>query len=302
MGSGFPIGKLCLLFGLSRQAWYEHNWRRERELLEEAVVVEIIRAVRSIAGLKKAGVRTLQPLMAPELVRHGIKIGRDGILAIMVRHGLYWRRKPFRPRTTFSGGYLPLFPDLAKDMVPDAPEQLWVSDITYLWVDGRWCYLSLVTDAYSHRIMGFFLSDSLSAEGCIAALEMALANRLYPATQLTHHSDRGLQYRCQGYLELLRGVGTPLGDKPLIASSMTQSGDPLENAMAERVNGILKVDMGLADETYSSLAEATAAVTAVVATYNNLRGHASIDRMPPAAAHLISGPIRNLWKGKECKK
>jgi transposase InsO family protein len=182
--------------------------------------------------------------------------------------------------------------------VPNGPEQLWVSDITYLWVAGRWSYLSLITDAYSHRIMGFHLSDSLAAAGCIAALEMALANRLYPDTKLVHHSDRGLQYRCQGYLGLLRGADTPPGDPPRVASSMTQSGDPLENAMAERVNGILKVDMGLADETYFSQDEATAAVAAVVNTYNNLRGHASIDRMVPAAAHLLSGPIRNLWKRK----
>jgi putative transposase len=296
-GMGFAITPLCGLFGMSRQAWYEHEWRRVKELVDEAKVVEIVRAVRSIKGFSKVGVRQLYPLMIPALADSGIKMGRDGVLDIMVRNGLCWRRKRFRPRTTFSDGYLPLYPDLAKDIVPDAPEQLWVSDITYLKVGGRWCYLSLVTDAYSHKVMGYHLCETLEAAGPIAALEMALSNRMYLVSSLIHHSDRGLQYRSQEYIVLLKGKD----GQPGILPSMTQSGDPRENAVAERVNGILKVDMGLEDEVYHDIGQARKAVAAVIHTYNNLRTHMSIDRMTPAKAHLTSGPIRNLWKKEVVK-
>ena len=300
-GMGFAITPLCGLFGVSRQAWYEHEGRLVKTLVDEAKVIEIIRAVRSIQGFNKVGVRELYPHMALPLLNNGIKMGRDKVLAIMVRNGLCWRRKRFRPRTTFSEGYLPLYPDLAKDMVPDGPEQLWVSDITYLKVDGRWCYLSLVTDAYSHRVMGWHLAGNLEAAGPIAALEMALANRMHLGSKLVHHSDRGLQYRSQEYLALLRGPDRGLDDEPWIGSSMTQSGDPRENAIAERVNGILKVDMGLEDNVYDDIGQASKTVAAVIHTYNHLRRHMSIDRMVPAAAHLITGPIRNLWKKEAVK-
>lgn len=296
-GMGFPVSGLCGLFGLSRQAWYEHEWRRARGEVDEAKVVEIIRAVRSIEGFGKAGVRQLYPHMVLPLLENGIKMGRDKVLGVMVRHGLCWRRQRLRPRTTFSEGYLPLYPDLARGMAPDRPEQLWVSDITYLRVAGRWCYLSLVTDAYSHMIMGCHLSETLEAAGPEAALSMALANRAFPGSALVHHSDRGLQYRSQGYLDLLRGGG----GAQAITPSMTQGGDPRDNAVAERVNGILKVDMGLADQDHADIGQARNSVAAVVHTYNHLRTHMSIDRMVPAAAHRLSGPIRNLWK-KEAQK
>lgn len=297
MGMGFAIAPLCGLFGMSRQAWYEHEWRRVKALVDEAKVVEIVRAVRSIKGFNKVGVRQLYPLMIPALADSGIKMGRDGVLAIMVRNGLCWHRKRFRPRTTFSEGYLPLYPDLAKDIVPDAPEQLWVSDITYLKVGGRWAYLSLVTDAYSHKVMGYHLCENLEAAGPIAALEMALSNRMYLESSLVHHSDRGLQYRSQEYIGLLKG---PEGGRGILPS-MTQSGDPRENAVAERVNGILKVDMGLEDDVYHDIGQARKAVAAVIHTYNNMRTHMSIDRMTPAKAHLTSGPIKNLWKKEVVK-
>lgn len=296
-GMGFAISPLCGLFGMSRQAWYDHEWRRVKALVDEAKVVEIVRAVRGIAGFAKAGVRQLYPHMLLPLMENGIKMGRDKVLEVMVRNGLCWRRRRLRPRTTFSDGYLPLYPDLARDMVPDGPEQLWVSDITYLWVGGRWAYLSLVTDAYSHKVMGWHLSGTLEAAGPVTALEMALANRMHPGSKLVHHSDRGLQYRSQEYLGLLRGPQ----DEPWIRSSMTQGGDPRENAVAERVNGILKVDMGLQDGTYEDLEHARRDVAAVIHTYNNLRAHMSIDRMTPAAAHLATGPIRNLWKKGQVK-
>jgi putative transposase len=300
-GMGFAISPLCGLFGVSRQSWYEHESRRVKTLVDEAKVIEMIRAVRSIEGFNKVGVRELYPHMILPLLENGIKMGRDKVLEIMVRNGLCWRRRRFRPRTTFSEGYLPLYPDLAKDLVPDGPEQLWVSDITYLKVASKWSYLSLVTDAYSHKVMGWHLSGTLEAAGPVAALEMALANRMYPGSKLVHHSDRGLQYRSQEYLDLLRGQDVGPDDEPLIRSSMTQSGDPRENAIAERVNGILKVDMGLEDNVYGDIGQARKAVAGVINTYNHLRRHMSINRMVPAAAHLVNGPIRNLWKKEALK-
>ncbi len=166
-----------------------------------------------------------------------------------------------------------------------ASNQLWVNDITYIHVAETFAYLSLITDAYSRKITGFFLSEDLSAKGSIEVLRMALKNN-HNIEKLTHHSDRGVQYCSVDYVSML--------EKKSIKISMTENGDPLENAFAERINGILKEEM--LEEVYSSLNEAKQAVAIAISTYNFQRLHSSIDTLTPAEAHLKTGTLKKHWK------
>ena len=286
--------RLCGLFGLTRQAWYDHQRREEAEFIDEGKVLEIVHATRRAhLGLDKSSGKLMYLIIKEELMHNHVKMGRDKVMEVFRKYGLMKKRRRTRARTTFSDFNLPLFPDLLKSMVVTRPEQLWVADITYLRVGDYFNYLSLITDAYSHRIMGFYLGETLETSGCMKALEMALAHRRRPDLELVHHSDRGFQYRSQDYLKMLRKAG--------IRSSMTQSGDPHDNAVAERVNGLLKVDMGLSDVIYPSRTEALAAVEATIRTYNEIKPHSSIDMLTPMQAHDKTGKLKNRWKKQEAK-
>lgn len=159
---------------------------------------------------------------------------------------------------------------------PVMAEQVWVSDITYLRTEKGFIYLFLVTDAYSRKIMGYHLSQSLKASGCISALRMAMHQRQYGKRPLVHHSDRGIQYCCDAYVELLQ--------RNHIQISMTQSGSPYDNAVAERVNGILKTELGLY-ATFPSYSMAVEPVCRAIEKYNNKRLHMSCNMMTPAQRH-----------------
>lgn len=170
-------------------------------------------------------------------------------------------------------------------MVVERPSQLWVSDITYIRIQQGFAYLSLVTDAYSRKIIGFSLSHDLSTDNCLRALKMALTTRLGDQP-LVHHSDRGIQYCSVAYTRLLK--------KEAIAISMTQSGNPRDNAIAERVNGILKME--LLQEKYDDINTAIQSVKRAITIYNTLRPHSSLDMMVPDQAHTMSGTIRRRWQ------
>jgi transposase InsO family protein len=195
------------------------------------------------------------------------------------------KRKRSRPQTTFSNHWLRKYQNLIIGFIPNAPNQLWVSDITYIHLEEGFAYLSLITDAYSHKIIGFYLCEDLSAKGCVLALRMALKNN--PSyDNLIHHSDRGLQYCSHDYVELLEGNR--------IKISMTQNGDPLENAMAERVNGILKDE--LLEICYPTFAQAQVAIASAISTYNFQRPHSSVDMLTPVIAHTKTGVLKKHWK------
>ncbi len=170
-------------------------------------------------------------------------------------------------------------------MAPFAPNQLWVADITYIHLPEGFAYLSLVTDAYSRKIVGFRLNKDLSAKGPLEALKMALGSAKC-TKNLIHHSDRGVQYCCDDYVAFLEKSGAKL--------SMTEKGDPLENAIAERVNGILKTE--LLEEIYPDFKTAQNAVAVACSTYNHLRPHNSINNLKPFEAHQLQGDIPRLWK------
>jgi putative transposase len=179
------------------------------------------------------------------------------------------------------------YTNLIGEMEIGWPEQLWVSDITYIRLINEFAYLSLITDAYSRKIVGFCLRKDLSSQGCITALQMALMNRGYKRHPLIHHSDRGSQYCCKEYVALLTSNK--------IAISMTENGDPYENALAERVNGILKSEFKLYTSSVG-LEETRQLVAKSIHNYNTVRPHASCDYLTPQQAHVTSGELKKRWK------
>ena len=247
----------------------------------------LLQEVARIRGkMKRLGARKLRMIMKPFMADHHIDIGRDKFFDLLRENSLLIRkRKRSKPVTTFSQHWLHKYPNLIIDFIPTCANQLWVGDITYIRIGDSFGYLSLITDGYSRKILGFYLSVDLSAKGCIAALKMAMENNP-EINSLTHHSDRGVQYCSADYVGLLQ--------KNNIAISMTQSGDPLENALAERVNGILKDE--LLEEIYSDFDQARQAVAVAISTYNYYRPHSSIDMLTPVKAHLKSGELIKHWK------
>lgn len=179
------------------------------------------------------------------------------------------------------------YSNLIKDLRVNEPELLWVSDITYVRTAGGFAYLSLITDAYSRKIVGYSASKDLTTEGCLKALQAALLNRCYPDKALIHHSDRGSQYCCKDYVDLLTANN--------IAISMTNKGDPYENAIAERLNGIIKSEFNLYSNQFG-FDDTCTRIQKSIAAYNAIRPHSSCDYLTPLEAHQKSGPLKKRWK------
>jgi putative transposase len=284
---------LCKLFGKTRHAYYDHLWRQRDCTLKDEVVLQIVHKIRSDSELPNVGTRKLIPLIKTEIASNPIKIGRDYLFALLEEHKLLIRRRKRKVFTTDSKHFMRKYSNLTKALVITRPEQLWVSDITYIRMGNQWGYLSLVTDAYSRKIMGFAFRSDLSAQGCLEALQMALDNRSYGRYPLIHHSDRGCQYCCKEYVDLLNAHH--------IAISMTEKGDPCENALAERMNGIIKGEFNLYssqenfEKTYERIAKS-------VAVYNEVRPHGSIDNLTPVQAHKKEGELKKRWKYYPKKK
>ena len=287
MKQDFPhlgIAVLCRLFGKTRHAYYDSLWRKEDCLVKEDVILQEVASIRK--ELPRLGTRKLHYMLQNKLSSHQIQLGRDYLFDLLAEHKLLVRQRKRRITTTDSRHWMKKYTNLIKELVIIRPEQVWVSDITYVRLVNQWGYLSLITDAYSRRIMGFSFRQDLSAEGCLDALKMALDNRLYDQP-LIHHSDRGSQYCSHKYVDLLLQNN--------IAISMTENGDPYENALAERINGIIKSEFNL----YSSVLgfENTKALIAKsIKSYNELRPHASCDYLTPEQAHLTSGSLNKRWK------
>jgi len=284
------IQTLCSLLGYSRQAFYKFVKHAEKEALQHDLILQEVLRIRKT--LKRLGTRKLLFKMEGFMREHHIDIGRDAMFDLLATHKLLIRKRKRRvPVTTFSDHWMRKYPNLIVDFIPTAPNQLWVSDITYITLKDDFAYLSLITDAYSRKIVGFYLSETLSADGCIKALQMALNNNPQLG-RLIHHSDRGSQYCCADYVSIL--------DKHFVKISMTQSGDPLENAIAERVNGILKDE--LLEKIYINYQEAKQAIAASISIYNYQRPHSSIDMLTPIEAHLREGELKRRWKNYYSKK
>jgi putative transposase len=270
------VRELCGLLGYSRQAYYQYNQVTEKKTFKQEELTQQVLAHRRLQP--RLGTRKLLELIQPAM-------GRDAFFELLRTTGLLVRRKRCRARTTFSSHRFRKYQDLVKGLVVERSNQLWVSDITYIRVGADFAYLSLVTDAYSRKIIGFCLSHDLSTDNCLSALRMALTTRLIDLP-LVHHSDRGVQYCSQAYTRLLKRKG--------IAISMTQSGDPRDNAIAERVNGILKQE--LLNESYDNISSAYKSVKHAISIYNTLRPHSSVDMLTPENAHTKTGQLKRRWR------
>ena len=285
------LGTLCGLLGKTRQAFYDHLWRADQQALDEGLVVDLVRQKRK--NIPGAGGRKLFHLLQQEWQRHAVQLGRDQFFDLLRRHDLLIRRRKKYATTTNSKHWLKKHPNLAVDLMVKEAEQLWVSDITYISLVDKFGYLMLITDAYSRKIVGYEFSPSLSASFCVNALQEALTNRQFPNRPLMHHSDRGIQYCSKAYVETLVKHDCQI--------SMTQNGDPYENALAERINGILKQEWKL-DQTFASFEQAKTAVDQAVYHYNHSRPHASCDYLTPMQAHQQTGPLTKRWKNKSKNK
>ena len=238
------------------------------------------------------GGRKLYELLESFMLEHQIKMGRDALFDLLSDHKLLVRRRS-RVKTTNSYHWFRKYPNLIRSFVPSKPNQLWVSDITYWKTDGGVFYISLITDAFSHKIVGYQLSTTLAATASIEALKMALNALSQKAIELIHHSDRGAQYCCFEYVKLLR-------DRQ-IQISMTENGDPLENAIAERINGIIK-DEYLECYTVQNMEQANELLNSVIQLYNEERPHLSLGNKMPNQIHQTQQKTQKLWKNYYLKK
>ena len=281
------LQKLCGLFGKTRQGFYSHNWRSSANDFQEALIVDLVKTIRIV--LPKTGGLKLLYLLKDDFAMHKICIGRDKFFVLLRKYELLIKRKRRFVKTTNSNHPYRKWPDLTKSFKLNTSNQLWVSDITYISTDAGFIYLSLITDAYSKKIVGHHLSQQLKAQGCLIALNKAI-NTLAIANKLIHHSDRGIQYCCDKYVSVLQ--------KNDIGISMTQTGSPYDNAVAERLNGILKTELNL-DKTFSSYSIAIQSVHKAIDAYNRLRPHLSCGNLTPQKAHIETKPLIKLWKTKK---
>jgi putative transposase len=259
---------------MSRQNYYARRRQRRRRQVDGELVTGLVARERRLQP--RLGTRKLHHLLKPELEQAGVRIGRDRMFEELRKRKLLLERLPAQyPRTTQSYHTLPVFGNLAKEAPLQGPNQVWVSDLSYLRTREGFLYLALITDKYSRKIVGSHAGESLEAVGCVRALEQAL-RELPSSAQPIHHSDQGSQYCCHEYVNRLRQRGLEI--------SMTQSHHCAENALAERMNGILKQEYGLGGE-FATKADARRAVEQGVWLYNHKRPHTQLNYRVPAQVH-----------------
>jgi transposase InsO family protein len=282
------------LLGVSKQAYHKQKGSAAaRKAAMESFALEYIHRIRKVdPGIGGMKLWYMYRRDFPDMER----VGRDKFEEIIHRHGLKVRNRMRKPRTTDSTHGLPLYPNLVYSFIPDSINQLWVSDITYIpvWLSDKeyaFCYLSMIMDAYSHELIGWSVGPTLETLYPCKALEMALG-RLEGVDESTiykliHHSDRGVQYASKDYVSMLQNRHMQI--------SMTENGDPKENAMAERINSTIKDEL-LKGLRFSCLNEVRDAVEVAVRFYNTQRPHMSIDMMTPEQASGCNGEMRKWWK------
>lgn len=278
------LTRFCRLLGITRQAYYQHFWRRDDITIEQELIVKQVLKIRKMH--RYMGVRKLYEKLQPFMLEHQIKLGRDALFDLLSYKSLLVRKKKRRVYTTQSSHWLRKYPTLIKEFTPQAANQLWVSDITYWKIKNGNIYISFITDAYSRKIVGYHVGETLEAVETLEALKMAIKS-LNGKCNLIHHSDRGIQYCCAPYVKLLIDNG--------IKISMTENGDPLENAIAERINGIMKQEY-FYNKEIKDIIEAKKLLRNVVRLYNNDRPHMSIGNHTPSYVHVNHLKTEKLWK------
>ena len=274
---------LCQLFGHTRQAQNQSQQRLVTERVREDVIVSLVQEIRR--RHPRIGGRKLKIMLERD---HGINVGRDMLFGILGRNGLLLRRRVRHRRTTFSGHGLRTYPDCVKELVVSRPDEVWVTDITCLFVEGMVFYVFMMTDLYSRHVVGWTVSDNMRTENALEVLRQAFSNRNPEFSHLPviHHSDRGSQYCSYRYVALLHQHGCII--------SMTETGDPRDNPVAERINGIIKNE-------YLYPLQVTAAglkgrVHEAIRRYNCERPHMSLGGFTPEHVYRTGCPVEKLWK------
>jgi len=262
------VAELCGWYGISRQAHYQQRQRQVELEKKEEAVLELVREKRQ--KHPRMGGRKLLHELREKILVLGIKMGRDRFFDLLRRAGLLVRRRRSQRRTTWPGSWRSV--NLLKETTVARSNQAWVSDITYVETEEGFAYLCLVTDAYSRCILGYDISTSLAVEGAQRALAMAVVTAGGATEGVIHHSDHGIQYTCHTYRDDLLSYR--------MEASMGQIGNCYENALAERVNGILKLEYGLGDR-FVDFAQTSRAVEEAVWLYNHERPHLSLDYQKP---------------------
>ena len=277
--------KCCCLLGVTRQAYYQHFWETEAIGFEQEIVLNEVRKIRATHPV--IGGKKLYVLLQSFLLEHQIKMGRDALFDLLAAHYLLVRKKKRRVFTTQSFHWLRKYPNCIREIVPIKVNEIWVSDITYYRTKKGFVYISFITDACSKKIVGYHAADTLETVHTLSALQMAIKENGQSLKGLIHHSDRGVQYCSYDYVKLLQ-------DNNIIIS-MTENGDPLENAIAERVNGIMKQEY-LEHHMLNNKEEVMELLTTSVNVYNKLRPHMSCNMLTPETVHQNSIAVQRNWK------
>jgi len=273
MGRHASIRALALKLGMSRQNFYKGRSVRARAEVDAGLVEQLVMGERALQP--RLGGRKLFKIFAPVLKNEGIRLGRDRFFDVLRGKGLLVPPLPKGPRTTRFEPSLPVFHNLVSGLELTGPDQAWAADITYVRTDEGFLYLSLITDMWSRKIVGFHVGDTLETEGALFALSMALAS-LRIGAKPVHHSDRGCQYASHLYVGKLKEAGLQI--------SMTEELHCYENAMAERVNGILKQEYYIGS-CFKNKDQAKKAVKEAVFLYNTRRPHKSLNYETPEKMH-----------------
>ena len=267
---------LCRLAGMSRQNFYKCRGVRQRKKVDEQLVRQLVEAERALQP--RLGGLKLHSMLHEKLEVQNVHLGRDRFFEVLRNQALLLEPLPKAPRTTNSAHSLPVFSNLVKDLELTSPNQVWISDITYIRTREDFAYLSLITDKYSRKVIGYHLGSTLEAQETLKALKMAL-KELPECAKPIHHSDRGCQYCCHEYVNELKKHGLKI--------SMTEVDHCAENAQAERMNGILKQEYFLNHE-FRSVAQARKAIVEAVYLYNTRRPHRSLKCRTPAYVHSLA--------------
>lgn len=264
---------MCEICEISRQAYYKKQSMRKREKIAGEFIANVVKQERTMQP--REGGRKLHKRKKDFFAKHGVKIGRDRFFKVLSKHNLLLEPLERHPKTTNARHYLPKFTNKIKEIKVSHANQVWVSDITYINTAEGYLYLSLITDLYSRKIVGAHASDSLETQGCLKALEKSVKGITDKKSPI-HHSDCGSQYCSHQYIEEL--------NKHEIEVSMTEENHCYENAVAERLNGILKQEYGLRYH-FKNKSQARLAIKQAISLYNNLRLHKSLGYKTPQSIY-----------------
>lgn len=275
----YSVQRIATALGYSRQYVYKQQKDAAKGLEKEQKVKLLVDRERKV--LPRLGTRKIHYLIKNDISNQGLKFGRDKLFKLMDAYGLKLKPRRYYTQTTMSKHWLKKWPNIIKNKAVLYPDQVWVSDITYIKTEQGNCYLNMITDAYSRKIVGYAVNDNMETQSMIEALKMAALQRINPTAKTIHHSDRGVQYCSKEYAALTRNNNIQL--------SMTENGDPYENALAERMNRTIKEEFGM-DRTLKNKEQVKQLVQESIFLYNHRRPHLALKMQTPEQLYTTKIP------------